>query len=36
MYVNPFPFGVFMGVISTIVVEVAILIIMAVVRSNRK
>ena len=36
MYVNPFPFGIFMGVISTIVVEVAILLIMAAVRSNKK
>ena len=30
MYVNPFPFGVFIGVLGTIIVEVVILFIAAV------
>ena len=30
MYINPFPFGVVIGVVSTIVVEVVALIIFAV------
>ena len=30
MYINPFPFGVVIGVVSTIVVEVVALIILAV------
>lgn len=29
MYVNPIPFGIFIGVVSTIVVEVVVLIIAA-------
>ena len=36
MYVNPFPFGIFIGALSTIVIEVAILIIIAAIRSNQK
>lgn len=36
MYVNPFPFGIFIGSLSTIVIEVAILIIIAAIRSNQK
>ena len=36
MYVNPIPFGIFIGVVSTIVVEVVILIAMAIARSNKR
>ena len=36
MWVNPFPFGVAVGVISTIVVEVVALIVLAMVRSSKK
>ena len=36
MYVNPFGFGIFIGVISTIVVEVVILIGIAIARSNKR
>ena len=34
MYVNPIPFGIFIGVVSTIVVEVVALIIWG-INSNR-
>lgn len=36
MYVNPIPFGIFIGVVSTIVVEVVALIILAIKRSNKE
>ena len=36
MYVNPIPFGIFIGVVSTIVVEVVIIIILAAIRSNKE
>lgn len=36
MYVNPIPFGIFIGVVGTIVVEVVALIILAMVRSSKK
>ena len=36
MYVNPFPFGVFIGVISTIVLEIAALIIIAACKGDKK
>ena len=29
MYVNPFPFGIFIGVLSTLIIEVIALIIIA-------
>lgn len=35
MYVNPIPFGIFIGVVSTIVVEVVALIIVAIRNSRR-
>jgi hypothetical protein len=35
MYVNPFPFGVFIGVISTIVVEVIALVVIAVCKGDK-
>ena len=34
MYVNPIPFGIFIGVVSTIVVEVVALIIYAICTSK--
>lgn len=36
MWVNPIPFGIFIGAVSTIVVEVMALIVCAVVRSDKK
>ena len=36
MYVNPIPFGVFVGVVSTIVVEVVGLIIWAMCSARKK
>ena len=36
MYVNPIPFGIFIGVISTIVVEVVGLIIWAMCSGRKK
>ena len=36
MWVNPIHFGIFIGVVSTIVVEVVALIILAMVRSSNK
>lgn len=36
MYVNPFPFGIFIGVLSTIIVEVAILLIVAANKGDKK
>lgn len=35
MYVNPFPFGVFIGVIGTILVGLAALIILAVSKGDK-
>lgn len=35
MYVNPIPFGIFIGIVSTLVVEV-IALVLAVQRSNKK
>ena len=35
MYVNPIPFGIFIGVVSTIVIEVVILIGIAIARGNK-
>ena len=35
MYVNPIPFGIFIGIVSTLVVEVIALMILA-TRSNKK
>lgn len=35
MYVNPIPFGIFIGVVSTIIVEVVILIGIAISRGNK-
>lgn len=35
MYVNPIPFGIFIGVVSTIVVEIIILIGVAISRGNK-
>lgn len=35
MYVNPIPFGIFIGVVGTIVAEVVCIIILA-ARSNKK
>lgn len=34
MYINPFPFGIFIGVISTIVIEVVVLVGIAIARSK--
>ena len=36
MYVNPIPFGIFIGVVSTIVVEVVALILWGIKRSDKK
>lgn len=36
MWVNPIPFGIFIGVVSTIVLEVVGLIIWAAIRSEKK
>ena len=36
MYLNPFPFGIVIGVISTIVVEIVVLIALAIERSDKK
>ena len=36
MYLNPFPFGLFVGVVSTIVLEVVALIIFGVTKGNKK
>lgn len=36
MYVNPFPFGVFIGVISIVFIEVAILIGCALYKGGKK
>ena len=36
MYVNPIPFGIFIGVVSTIVVEVVALIIVAIHKGDKK
>ncbi len=36
MYVNPFPFGVVVGIVGTIVVEVAALFIAVATRSKKK
>ena len=36
MYINPFPFGIFIGVVSTIVIETIILLGVAIVRSKKK
>ena len=35
MYVNPIPFGIFIGVVSTIVIEVIILFGIAISRSKK-
>ncbi len=35
MYVNPFPFGVFIGVIGTLLVGLAGLIILAVIKGDK-
>ena len=36
MYVNPIPFGIFIGVVSTIVVEVVALIICGICSGSKK
>lgn len=36
MYVNPIPFGIFIGVVSTIVIEVVALIVYALSSTRRK
>lgn len=36
MYVNPIPFGLFLGVVGTIVVEVIALIIYAMCKGNKQ
>ena len=36
MWVDPIPFGIFIGVVSTIVVEVVALIMLAMTRSSKK
>ena len=36
MYLNPFPFGIVIGVVSTIVVEIVVLIALAIERSDKK
>ena len=35
MYVNPIPFGIFLGVVSTVVIEVVALIIYALSKGNK-
>lgn len=35
MYVNPFPFGVIVGVVGTILVEIAIIVIAALCNKRR-
>ena len=36
MYVNPFPFGVFIGVVSTIILEIAALIIIGTCKGDKE
>lgn len=36
MYVNPIPFGIFIGIVSTLVAEVVCIFICAAARSNKK
>lgn len=36
MYVNPIPFGIFIGVVSTIVIEVVALIVYAMYSTRRE
>lgn len=36
MYVNPFPFGIFIGVLSTIIVEIGAILIYAACHGRKK
>ena len=36
MYVNPFPFGIVVGVVGTILVEIVILVVAVCTRSKKK
>ena len=36
MYINPFPFGIFIGVIGTVVVEVVALVIIAMIKRGEQ